>query len=310
MALQRLGLLLTSDPPFGIRNVANHGQGFFARGHIPRGALILEEEALFSINNVSDPMTAQNIIDIQNAAQQHPSFNQLFCPIQLQHLPERRFEVNNFEMGASNQQGNYTQGVFFKATRINHSCVPNAYFAWNSVLNRLTVYAIMNISHNSEIFVNYRRNDAYENVQVRRLNLQTTYHFNCNCDACHGTRTFGQASRQRRTEMRTLKNRIDSHQPPTSWRQRLRQLEDFQELREKLRIEGLVFPQLAWALGQEAERYADELNRPSLSSVFSHGSCRAKALEAVREMLLYTTMSEGINSDDVIRVLGAVMQLQ
>ena len=54
-------------------------------------------------------------------------------------------------------------GVFQIASRFNHSCVPNAFFTWNRMLNMngnvgaLTIHAILPIAAGEEISVSYQK---------------------------------------------------------------------------------------------------------------------------------------------------------
>ena len=79
--------------------------------------------------------------------------------------------------------------MFLEAARINHSCLPNAHAAWNVSLGMLTVYATKIIDLNEEITINYCQYYKKEEAKFalaadREPELQKTWNFVCNCEAC------------------------------------------------------------------------------------------------------------------------------
>jgi len=46
-------------------------------------------------------------------------------------------------------------GIFPNVARINHSCVPNAFYSWNEAIGRLTVHAVKDIKKGEEITIHY-----------------------------------------------------------------------------------------------------------------------------------------------------------
>lgn len=132
---------------YAIRSLPGRNKGFQALRDIPKGTLILAEEALFSVPNVHDPLTHENETEIRTQATTHKQvFNKLHCygrPSN-QQGPLKRFIANNFQMDGGTE-GPYEQGIFSEASRMNHSCIPNAYFEFNEDVGphgHLTVYAI------------------------------------------------------------------------------------------------------------------------------------------------------------------------
>ncbi|KAI1656743.1 hypothetical protein F4813DRAFT_363125 [Daldinia decipiens] len=88
--------------------------------------------------------------------------------------------VNNVQLGPG---GKYGSGVFPLYTRINHSCVPNAYNSWNPTLERLTIHAIHDIKAGEQIFVDYIGKTCRTRNQ-RGFSLYTAWGITCNCAAC------------------------------------------------------------------------------------------------------------------------------
>lgn len=173
------------------------GLGLRATVHIPSGTPIISEGELFSIAKDRGVNQAQAGLE---------QFQALSCPFQPA-TPDDRFRANSFAMG-STRSGKEKQGIFVRSSRFNHSCVPNAHFAWNWKLKRLTVHAIVDISKGEEIFVNYR-NDEYLNTRAERVRaLSDDYNFNCTCLACGLNILSGIVSEERRRRMRDLKDDI------------------------------------------------------------------------------------------------------
>ncbi|KAF3064258.1 SET domain-containing protein 5 [Daldinia childiae] len=88
--------------------------------------------------------------------------------------------VNNVQLGPG---GKYGSGIFPLYTRINHSCVPNAYNSWNPTLERLTIHAIHDIKAGEQIFVDYI-GKACRTRNQRNFSLHTAWDITCNCAAC------------------------------------------------------------------------------------------------------------------------------
>lgn len=126
--------------------------------------------------------------------------------------------------------------VFEVASRFNHSCVPNACFAWNEKLGVETIYAIKDISVGKEITLSYV--DPLYDGSARMWELWH-YGFECDCPACGDTRiegSFAARSRDRRWRLREIDERY--------------YFDEKDKLRAKLeavglmREEGLIAPSL------------------------------------------------------------------
>jgi hypothetical protein len=88
------------------------------------------------------------------------------------------------------------------AARFNHSCCPNASFAWNARLSCITIHAIVTIPAKSQIYLCYTK--PYQTLLQRRVKL-SSYGFVCCCSAC-GVDSV--ASEIRRVRMIVLDSRI------------------------------------------------------------------------------------------------------
>ena len=225
------------------------GLGLRATERIPRGTPIISEEELFLI--VKD----RRVNQIQAGLEQ---FQALSCPFQPA-TPDDRFRANSFAMG-STRSGKEKQGIFVRSSRFNHSCVPNAHFAWNWKIKRLTVHAIVDISKGEEIFINYR-NDEYLDTRAERVQaLSDDYNFDCTCPACKPNTPFGIASEERRRRMRDLQDDINLDPSSTVADEKFQLLADIKFFIVLLRQEGLLYPQLADMYEEEVMWYSREMS--------------------------------------------------
>ena len=97
---------------------------------------------------------------------------------------------------------NQYSGVFLQASRFNHSCLPNARYAWNSTLQRFRMYALRDIAIGEEIFVSYLHNThVYGSSRQARQTRLARYGFICTCATCSLQGAAAEASDARRTEV-------------------------------------------------------------------------------------------------------------
>lgn len=94
------------------------------------------------------------------------------------------FENNCFRIRNKNDTAE-AWAVFMKASRLNHSCVPNCYASWNKSLVNLCVYAIREITKGEELTIAYDTEEHFfDCFEERHSRLQMKYGFNCSCTAC------------------------------------------------------------------------------------------------------------------------------
>lgn len=293
-------------PAYTLTVIRAKGHGLCAGCHIPRGSLIFDEAPLFSIANCQDPLTPANENQIQQEAAQYPAFHGLYCPrrqrgFQPRPLALTRFELNNIEMNGQQRR----QGIFMNASRLNHSCVPNAHFEYDEILGRLTVYAIHNIEQGHEILVSYMSRDWHTTTQHRKVELQRNYRFTCLCQSCKNEGGFARIRQQGRVAISNLWDSILAHRrrPRSSLQERYQYLQDLRTLAEILDLEGLVYPALAEVCGLVAECCSQELTRPQWRATVDHEECRAKGREAARMKLRLAVLYTGQNSEIVAGIL-------
>ncbi|CAO2650911.1 Nn.00g092080.m01.CDS01 [Neocucurbitaria sp. VM-36] len=202
------------------------GLGCFSTALITAGTLILAETPLFS---VPEPRTNALVIT---------AFSNLTESQKEEYLtlhtvdPKVRGDAQVVDVFNSNAwQTESCTSICPLAARFNHSCIPNASFAWNSRLSQITVHAIVPIPANTQIKISYER--PYQTRDARRQKL-SAYGFVCSCPACDDNT---EASEIRRARMVVLDRRIRVGRKQL-WRSPMPKAE--LELVRLLKEEGLV----------------------------------------------------------------------
>ncbi|KAL8850089.1 MAG: hypothetical protein Q9221_004950 [Calogaya cf. arnoldii] len=322
----RLGLLPADGPlqcSFELRDIRRKGRGYVATHGIKAGTLIIEEPHLFTVDAVEDEddgeeISPATIARINNAVQQltpdqrrqYRDLDQPF-PGRTAHPDIGIFLANNFEMTPSTK----THGIFLRASRLNHSCLPNAWFNWNprhKITGRrargsLTVYAMKDISRKEEIVVNYQNAYAYMEASVRQGRLRAHYNFKCTCEAC----TPGGLHAARRLDMETDARRIEQYNGDDQTldekgQQHLRE-RSLIDLRDLVKEEGLVYPYKADVCGQLAEMLLEKMERNRGHPRFYNFQMDAR--EAFRGRLEAEIVSLGEDSPEVRETLRLMRKL-
>lgn len=186
------------------------GLGMFAAKDIPKGTRILAGKPFFTLakrpkispTNPYAPNDITAAFDRLSASGQR-KYTSLHCPERYDcSVLVSIYEANSFEMGVGT-------GICLDASRINHSCIPNAHFSWNTNIERETVHAVKDIRKNEEITISYV--PAICTLKKRRRQLRP-YVFTCDCPACRIDTDFGRSSRVRRRQMLSLHNEIADFQ--------------------------------------------------------------------------------------------------
>ena len=241
----------------------------FAVKEIRKGTRILAEKPFFTLAtrpeiSLTDPKATNDITEAFDrlSSGDERKFSTLHCP-------ERHdcsvvvsiYEANNFDMGAGT-------GMCLDASRINHSCIPNAHFSWNANIERETVHAVKDIRKGEEITISYL--PAICTLKNRQRQLEP-YVFACDCPACRYNTEFGMSSLIRRRQMVDLDHEIADYQNDLSAAQaEYGQCDELSAVLKLVRLmdeEGLVFEKalayhdaalcaLKRGLGKEALVYA------------------------------------------------------
>lgn len=175
-----------------------------AKNEIEKGTRILEDDLLFSvIERGIDRSAAEKIGESFDglSPEQQQQFWNLHCPdLPISSPLMRRYVANRFELDPGRS------GIFLKASRVNHSCRPNAFAAWNSNLCRLTLHAVGDILRGEEITVSYCT--PFFPLEDRLKWLRAFYGFQCGCPACHLEIPSSQRGELRLQKMKTLDDAI------------------------------------------------------------------------------------------------------
>ena len=281
------------DSPLG-------GMGLRALIDIPFGCPIISESVFFSkLENESVTSNQAHLAE----------FQALSCPDD-PWTPDRTFGANSFGMGP-NDQDVEIQGVFLQASRLNHSCVPNAHFAWSSTSERLTVHAIENIPADQEILVNYRAGDYTKPRDERRRELFSDYGFNCTCRACNLRTNFAKKSEERRMKLDHNQDYINQTRNFTLKTVRDQLLAKIQASITLLDSAGLIYPHLADMYSEAAWYYQVETQRATIAD---HGrykvSCLENALQFARQKLFWDVACCGHDSPVVEEALEEIAKLK
>ena len=291
---------------FQITPVQGKGKAWLALRDIQPGTPLLGEEALFSV------MAGTTVNDRHE--RDNKGFSELSCPAPVN--PKKRFEANCFEMDPD-RKGKESKlrkksGIFPQASRINHSCIPNAYFTWNPKLGRkglLTVYAIVHIPKDTEILVNYRPHDAFRSRNQRHKS-RDYYKFNCTCLACDTNTPFARESEGRRNRMKVLDVAITATKDQDSSNQTTESLFNIIEMSDLLQVEGLIYPHLADAYHRQALWWYREGKRVSNQSGVAEYQeiCHEQKLQAARKELDLDVTCNGHDSPAVRNTLDFMSQ--
>jgi len=200
-------LTLVVEQIFEIKATEGKGQGVFATQDISRGTRIMSEEPLIICKKIWDLSDVISQFEGLSPDSQRVIF-ELYCnrrddrdtarwlkfesrPASLVLSVEDQvtilaiYETNCFSIRAG------CSGLFATASRMNHSCLPNAHHCWNGSLNRKTVHAVRDIKAGEEIFTTYI---SLCRGPEDRQSVLSRYGFACNCPACDLSTDFGKAS--------------------------------------------------------------------------------------------------------------------
>jgi hypothetical protein len=167
--------------------------GVFAKAKIACGTRVLAEPALVKIDRETGDAN-----DIVRAFQSLPLPQQTLYLELHQHACGAFKRAAKREMERNWQQipelhrtvlsiyaANAFRGVFLLGSRINHSCIPNVNFAYNSVLEKETFHAIRDIAAGEELTIMYINGTNHTRRQ-QQAELDR-WGFRCTCPACEDT---------------------------------------------------------------------------------------------------------------------------
>jgi hypothetical protein len=195
-----LSLRIPHDAPFELKASPEKGWGAFSTTKIPCGALILEEQPLFTTNKDHtefDEGEAQAAFQLMSpeAKQQFLCLRDNGCepfPTMAHAWAENSFSMYN----KSQSRGS---ALFVLMSRFDHSCIPNAKIPVRDS-EAVAIFAVRNIEVGEEITFCYNPGFAVLVALERRRALG----FICECQACRIDTPFQYLSDARRTLLRGL----------------------------------------------------------------------------------------------------------
>lgn len=217
---------------FEIRITSDRGRGMFATSPIPLGKRILHEAPIITLpfpywrppdlhrafSKLSSTQQ-ETYLTLHSAHGQDSSHDPPF-PLSTSNIDRIVAEEHRAAHNAPNRSldsvfltncmpaGANSAGIYPTASRINHSCVPNAFFAWNEFLRQITVHAIRDISVGDEVLICYC--DPFEGVAMRAEHLRR-YGFICQCTACAAGPAMD-LSEKNRHRLRVLSDETEERQ--------------------------------------------------------------------------------------------------
>lgn len=170
------------DSVYTVRASPGEGLGCFASTTILPGTLILSETPLFSVaepRSNSAVVSAFASLDDSQKTQYLSLYAQKTYKLKENGEEEEARVIDIFNSNAW-QTGSKTS-ICPLAARFNHSCIPNASFAFNPLTGKITIHAIVPIPSDTQIKLSYER--PYQTTLSRRAKL-SSYGFICACPAC------------------------------------------------------------------------------------------------------------------------------
>lgn len=166
---------------FTLMSIARKGQGLVAAQKISKGSRILSEKPIIvvpqgghSMDNMSR-LIARKLQEVSKSNQRayfalHNNFPDLdpFLGIA---------KTNVLPLGTDATEG----GLFLKASRINHACLPNCQHTWNANINEETIHVVRDVLKGEELTISYSDSSPSE---IRREQLLHKFGFECTCTLC------------------------------------------------------------------------------------------------------------------------------
>lgn len=172
---------------FEVKPSSKKGLGVFALQSIEAGGEIFREAALIHVTREWLAIEAcYNCLSPEKKAQ----FMSLKSHCHCGEVPCREtavmkiFDTNSFGTLPYETGGDQIhQPLYAIASRINHSCVPNAIRCFTNDLH-ISIRARRRINKGEEIYMDYLGTSALDDRVMRRHLLLDKFHFVCTCSAC------------------------------------------------------------------------------------------------------------------------------
>ncbi|KAJ4354646.1 uncharacterized protein N0V89_006383 [Didymosphaeria variabile] len=209
------------------------GRATFASTTIPAGSLIFSEEPILTMDATSETPHIDllaSFADLPQDLQDLMLDLTAVDPTPFRHLIWKEFDVrtNGGWWDIAQKYGEHTKRVLtafntnavaqhlgVQTAMLNHSCLPNAYAAFDEARGELTVHAMKEINEGEEICLSHLEGGAlFAPMKERRGVLVLQRGFMCLCDACMEVEECeGREQECLREKLRDdLRNLIDKYQ--------------------------------------------------------------------------------------------------
>ncbi|KAI5862087.1 hypothetical protein GGS23DRAFT_104379 [Durotheca rogersii] len=228
-----LAMGISETKLYDVKPVSGKGQGVIATSNIPKGTRILLEAPLFKLPETVPDSIAEAVVVREvktlSRCQQREFFslrnvhrhkcNPFLGIVQTNMLPLTEDEYGN-------------GGLFLQASRLNHSCQPNAQHTWNASLGCLTVHALNDIEAGDEITISYFSGVSMERTK-RQRHLRDGFCFSCTCKLCSLPPPARLRSDDRLAQIWSIQEDCDAMDADAIYR---RPLELFRQAQQLLRL--------------------------------------------------------------------------
>jgi SET domain-containing protein len=267
---------------YEIKSAGKKGLGVFAKVPINRGTTIMLEKPLIIFRNGS--YLPSSIIDAYDALPTD-SKEEFMTLVSVHNVKRSRYLLsayespppeklatqsaerqrmwNMFEVRTSGKKSVLSRfyanaivvkegaAICMEASRINHSCVPNASYQWDEYADAMQIRITKDIPADTEITISYL--DPCYDRKNRKEILALSYDFKCNCIACgpmHEPSSFAANSYDRRLRLSSFKGRDYTYEAGTG-----KEIRDIPNIIKAFEDEGLCVRQLGMAHKRLGELY-------------------------------------------------------
>jgi len=159
--------------------------------------------------------------------------------------------------------------VFLHGARINHSCLPNVDFAFNTALDKQTFHAIRDIRAGEELTIMYKK--VTNRTRGNRYRELDTWGFKCGCPVCENTPQAGEmevkrAKLEEMDQQLAILGRIDRRRGTVeAWRWALKLCQTMSALQKS---QGLLNRELSTSY-HDAARYSARLGDAKMALLWA-----------------------------------------
>ena len=207
-------------PRLHIAEAAGSGMGGFAVVDIEAGERILAERPLlewsvaaFAKHKGRERQAMDTAVCAKLSEAEQRDFLDLCC--NEEHGPERHAYGIWLSNAYPTEDEPESAAVFRVASRLNHSCQPNAHAAYDLRTHRMRVHALVPIRAGEEVFVSYLGGDP-DVRSARRAELLRDFGFECRCRKCGLVGAALAESEESQARIKQLSARITAHPCPSN----------------------------------------------------------------------------------------------